>query len=112
MWSRRYTSYPVVENGRALGLLPFRRVAEVPRSEWDERRVEDCMVPREDVPVVDENDDLGDALAELAESELGRALVLDGDRLVGFLSMTDLARALELGALRRRGLTRAAAPRA
>ena len=111
MWSRRYTSYPVVENGRALGLLPFRRVAEVPRSEWDERRVEDCMVPREDVPVVDEDDELADALAELAESELGRALVLDGDRLVGFLSMTDLARALEVGALRRRGPTRAAAPR-
>src|ERR687895_1258195 len=111
MWSRRYTSYPVVENGRALGLLPFRRVAEVPRGEWDERRVEDCMVPREDVPVVDEDDELADALSELSESELGRALVLDGDRLVGFLSMTDLARALELGALRRRGPTRAAAPR-
>jgi Zn-dependent protease len=113
MWSRRFTSYPVVEDGRAVGLLPFRCVAEVPRGEWDSRRVEDCMIPRERVPVVLEDDELTDAVAELAESDIGRALVLDGDRLVGFLSTTDLARALELGALRRRTATaRAAAPRA
>ena len=42
------------------------------------------------------------ALAELAESPVGRALVLDGDRLLGLLSITDLARALEVGGSRRR----------
>ena len=36
-WTRRYTSYPVVENGRVAGLLAFRCVAEVPRSEWESR---------------------------------------------------------------------------
>jgi Zn-dependent protease/predicted transcriptional regulator len=112
MWSRRYTSYPVVENGRVLGLLPFRCVAEVPRTEWDSRRVADCMIPLENVPVLDADDDLADALAELSESELGRALVLEDDRLVGFLSTTDVARALEVGQLRRRTPTPAAAPRA
>jgi Zn-dependent protease/CBS domain-containing protein len=112
MWSRRYTSYPVAEDGRAIGLLPFRRVAEVPRGEWDSRRVADCMIPLEDAPVVEEDDELVDALAELSESEVGRALVVDGDRLVGFLSTTDIARALEVGQLRRRAPTPAAARRA
>src|SRR5919109_347059 len=41
VWQRRHTTYPVVEDGRALGLLPFRCVAEVPRGEWDERLVRD-----------------------------------------------------------------------
>lgn len=101
-WSRRYTTYPVVEDGRPVGLLPFRCLAEVPRAEWDERRVRDCMLPRERVPVLGEDDELIDALARLSEAEVHRALVLDGDRLVGFLSITDLARALEVGGLRRR----------
>ena len=39
MWSEPYTTYPVTENSDAVGLLPFRRVAAVPRSEWDTRTV-------------------------------------------------------------------------
>jgi Zn-dependent protease/CBS domain-containing protein len=92
----RHTTYPVTENGHALGLLPFRCVAQVPRSEWEERTVRDCMVPANEVPVVSEEEDLADAAAELAESELHRALVVDGERFVGILSASDVARALEI----------------
>jgi Zn-dependent protease/CBS domain-containing protein len=93
---RRYTTYPVVEDGRALGLLPFRCVAEVPRREWDTRLVRDCMIPRDRVPVVNEMDDAIDAAAELSDGDVNRALVLDGDRLAGLLSVTDVARALQI----------------
>jgi Zn-dependent protease/CBS domain-containing protein len=110
VWNRRYTTYPVVDDGRAVGLIPFRRVAEVPRGEWDERTVADRMLSRDEVPVLDADDELVDALAELSERGLGRGLVVDGDRLVGLLSITDLARALELdGRRRRRPLERAKA---
>jgi Zn-dependent protease/CBS domain-containing protein len=102
VWPRRYTTYPVTDNGRAVGLLPFRCVAQIPRREWDERSVRDCMLARDDVPVFEEDDELVEAVGELAEGP-GRGLVLDGDRLVGFLSRTDLARAFEIGGLRRRG---------
>ena len=97
VWSHRHTTYPVVAHGRAVGLLPFRRVANVPRREWDTRSVRDTMLPRDQVPVLGEDDELIDALGALGESELGRGLVLDGDRLVGLLSITDIARALEVG---------------
>jgi Zn-dependent protease/CBS domain-containing protein len=106
MWRRRYTAYPVTDNGRVVGLLPFRCVAEVPRREWDERSVRDCMLSRDEVPVFEEDDELVEVAGELAEDP-GRGLVLDGDRLVGFLSRTDLARALETGGLRRRARSQA-----
>jgi Zn-dependent protease/CBS domain-containing protein len=102
VWSRRHTTYPVTDNGRAVGLLPFRRVAEVPRRDWDTHTVGECMIPREAVPVVSEDDQLIDAAAELAENEVNRALVLDGERLVGILSVTDVARALEMRGVGRR----------
>src|SRR6266540_4574449 len=105
VWNHRYTTYPVIEDGRAVGLLPFRCVAQVPRGEWDERTVRDCMLPADDVPTLTEDEPLEEALVELSNG-VGRGLVLDSARrLVGFLSMSDLARALETRGLRRRGGT-------
>ena len=102
-WSRPYTTYPVTKNGDVVGLLQFRRVAEVPRAEWDRRTVRDCMIPRDDVPVVEQDDELVFAAGEVAEHDVNRALVVDAGRLVGLLSVTDVARALQMrGAARRR----------
>lgn len=100
--ARRHTTYPVVENGRAVGLLPFRGVAEVPRAEWDRRHISDCMLPLGRVPTLTEEAPLVDALGELSQSRVRRGLVLDGDRLLGLLSITDVVRALEVGRWRRR----------
>jgi CBS domain-containing protein len=55
------------------------------------------MIPRTQVPVLDEDEPAIDALAELSTSEVNRGFVLDNGRLAGFLSITDLARALEVG---------------
>jgi CBS domain-containing protein len=94
--SRRYTTYPVLEAGRPVGLLAFRSVAAVPRGEWDRRRVRDSMIQREQVPLLDEGEPAIDALAELSSSDLNRGLVVENEHLAGLLSITDLARALEV----------------
>jgi Zn-dependent protease/CBS domain-containing protein len=97
VWSRRFTTYPVVDDGRAVGLLPFRRVAEIPRREWDGRAVRECMLPLNETPVFRRDEPLIGALERLSSSPVNRGLVLDGDRLVGLLSITDVVRALEVG---------------
>jgi Zn-dependent protease len=102
VWPHRHTAYPVVDDGRAVGLLPFRSVAEVPRGEWDGRSVRDAMLSLDDVPALAEDDDLVDALAKLGSSDVRRGLVLDDGSLAGLLSITDLSRALEVGGPRRR----------
>jgi Zn-dependent protease len=102
VWPHRHTAYPVVDDGRAVGLLPFRSVAEVPRGEWDGRSVRDAMLSLDDVPALAEDDDLVDALAKLGSSDVRRGLVLDDGSLAGLLSITDLSRALEVGGRRRR----------
>jgi predicted transcriptional regulator len=101
-WSRRYTTYPVMDDGRVVGLLPFRCVAQVPRSDWDRRSVRECMIDRDEVPTLDEDETAVEALAELSEADVHRGLVVDDGRLAGLISITDLARALEVGSPRRR----------
>ena len=92
----RHSTYPVVDHERAVGLLPFRCVAATPRSEWDESRVRDCMVPRDDVPTVGQDEAADEAFRELVQDGSGRALVVEDGRLVGLLTVADLARAAEL----------------
>lgn len=94
--TRRHTTYPVVENGEAVGLLPFRCVAAIPRAEWDVRTVRDCMIPLDRVSVFTPEDELVDAAVTLSQGDLQRGLVLDRGRLVGLLSIADVAHALEL----------------
>jgi Zn-dependent protease/CBS domain-containing protein len=94
---QRFTTYPVLEQGRPIGLLAFRSVASVPRDEWNARRVRDAMLPRTDVPLLTEDESAIDALAELSTSPVNRGLVVEDGRLAGLLSITDLARALEVG---------------
>jgi Zn-dependent protease len=96
-WSHRFTTYPVLEGDRPVGLLAFASVAAVPRAEWDSRRVRDTMISLDQVPLLTEDARAVDALAELSMPKANRALVVDDGHLAGLLSITDLARALEVG---------------
>jgi Zn-dependent protease len=100
--SHRHTTYPVVENGEVVGLLPFRAVAEQSRARWDELTVRDCMLPIDRTPVLREDEDAARALARLQEGGVNRGLVIEDGRLMGILSVTDVASALEIRELRGR----------
>jgi Zn-dependent protease/CBS domain-containing protein len=95
-WSRRFTTYPVVDAGRPIGLLAFSSVAAVPRSEWETRRVRDTMVPLGSVLLLAEDTTAVEALTALSSPTSNRGLVVENGHLAGLLSITDLARALEL----------------
>lgn len=100
-WQRRHTTYPVLDDGRVVGLLAFRCVSATPRGEWDRRSVRECMIPLRQVPELRPDEPAVDALADLSGTSVNRALVLDDGRLVGILSAADLGRALEAGPRRR-----------
>jgi CBS domain-containing protein len=108
MFSERHTTYPVVADGRPVGLLPFRCVANVPRNEWDTRHVRDCQLGLDEAPVLREDEEAVDVLAELSTSR-GHALVVSNSHLAGIVSTSDLVRALEARPRRRVARTRALA---
>jgi Zn-dependent protease/CBS domain-containing protein len=94
--SPHFTTYPVIDGERPIGLLPFRSVVAVPRSEWDSRRVRDAMIPLDRVPMLTEDETAVEALAALSSSTSNRGLVVENGHLAGLLSITDLTRALEV----------------
>jgi Zn-dependent protease/predicted transcriptional regulator len=95
-WVHRHTAYPVVDPfGAPVGLVVFRGMAESPRAEWPRVTVRECMLPLEQVPTLSPDDALIDVVDGVMDGEGRRALVLDGGRLAGLLSPTDIMRALQ-----------------
>ena len=88
----RFSSYPVVDAGRVVGLLRLASVADVPRADWVRTKVEQCMLPYEQVPRLPEDGLLSDALGELGPGSPGRGLVVRNGDVVGLLSITDVGR--------------------
>ncbi len=89
-----YTTYPVLDGDRLVGLLPFRCVAQTPRAEWDSRLVGECALPLEEVPVLTEDEPAIEALEALSGGDVHRGLVVENGSLRGLVSITDFARVL------------------
>lgn len=87
-------AYPVVDEGRLVGLLPGGCLDDVAPAQWEAVRVSDRMLGRFEIPVLAADDDLAAAIAALEGSPAASAVVLDGERLIGLVSAADIARAL------------------
>jgi len=95
--THRHTAYPVTAaGGEIIGIVSVREVLELPREQWDSLHVRDRMHPVESSLVIDSESPLGDALRDLARTDVHRALVSDHGRLHSLLSMTDVARVFEV----------------
>lgn len=91
----RHSTYPVVEDGRVVGLLTLQTVLGLPRRDWDALEVRDCMLPRERIAILTEEESASEAFDELSGAEIQRGPVTQAGRLVGVLSLTDLVRAMD-----------------
>ncbi|EHR60255.1 site-2 protease family protein [Saccharomonospora cyanea] len=98
--SRRHSAFPVVDQaGRVEGLVTLNRLRSVPVDERGTTSVRSIECPVDDVPKATPDTPLTELLPSLGETPDGRALVFDGDRLVGIVTPTDVSRAVTLRGL-------------
>lgn len=95
-----HSTYPVVEDGRLVGLISIRMAGAVDPERRAWTTVAQVMVPREEVPTLAPDDELARALDQEA-APAGRFVVVEEGRVVGVLSRTDLARHLEVTSVQR-----------
>ncbi len=91
---RKHLGYPVVDNGRLVGIVTLDDVRTVPREKFDEVKVRDVM--KRELITVTPDDPAYTAFKRMGENRIGRVLVLDGDELRGIVSRTDLIRAISV----------------
>ena len=93
VWTDRQDAYPVVENGRAVGLLPFGMIADVPRGEWNARRWASGCFRSPSCPC--SRGRVARAGARRASRRIDRGLVVDDGEVAGVISLADFARAVQ-----------------
>ena len=86
--------YPVVDEGRVVGIATLQRVGEVVSAERDLVPISRVMDPLDSVNVLSPEARVVDVIDELQE-EPRRAPVMDDGKLVGIISLSDLVRLLE-----------------
>ena len=97
---QRHSTYPLVDRSGALaGLVTFNRLRAVPAGMRAATRLRDVACPVPEIPLARPDEPLTDLLPRLEGCSDGRAVVLDGGRVVGVVSPSDVARTLQLGDL-------------
>lgn len=96
-WPPAFDAYPVMQDGRPVGLLLLRDIDTGAGTGWLDDRVGEHMLPRAAIATLTPRDDLVTAVAALHASPEGRALVVDEGRPVGLLSQADLQRVVGAG---------------
>jgi Zn-dependent protease len=89
----RYTAFPVIEDGRPVGLIDVSHVERVPAARRDTTPVGEVAVLDPEL-IVGEHQDVAELLERPAFQQLGRAVVLSERGEVGVISITDVNRAL------------------
>jgi Zn-dependent protease len=100
--THRFSTYPLIDPyGRLSGLVTLNRVRGVPPELRATTRLQDIACAPAEVPVAHPEEPLVELLERMQDCTDGRAVVVDDTgRVVGIVSPTDVARALELADLR------------
>lgn len=91
----RFSSFPVLDaSGRTVGLATVQRIASLPRDTWAATPIGAAAAPRTEIVECGPDDPLADVAVRVQSSPDRRAIVLEGGRLVGILTPSDVSRAI------------------
>ena len=88
--------FPVVDHERLVGCVTTQQIKELPQSEWTRQTVGTIAIPCTQANTVTPDTDAIAAMTLMSRSGSSRLLVVEGDRLVGILTLKDLLEFLAL----------------
>ncbi len=91
-----FGGFPVVEQGRPMGLVSLALLKNVPLDERQTKTVADVMVAMGPDLTIEPQDTLVEALKKMTRSGQGRLLVMQGDQFMGMITKSGLLRFLEI----------------
>jgi Zn-dependent protease len=82
--------FPVVDYGRALGLVTMHNIRVVERKLWARRTVREIMTPIDRVKLVRPDDDLSSVMHLLTEEDVNQVPVVEDNNIVGMVARDNL----------------------
>jgi Zn-dependent protease/predicted transcriptional regulator len=78
--------FPVVENGKVIGMVTIHNVRTIHRDEWRTKTVKDAMTPFDKLKWVRPDQDLSTVLEILTESDINQVPVVEDNIVVGIIA--------------------------
>lgn len=91
-----FKMFPVVSDAKLRGCITTQQLHQVPKEQWDSHRVEEFADSCSSANTISPRADATEALARMSQTGASRLMVVDGERLVGIISLKDLMQFLSL----------------
>lgn len=91
-----YKMFPVTSDGTLEGCISTKQIKEIPQEQWSERQVQDVLAPCSLDTTIGPQTDAMQALALMNRTGNSRLLVVQGDQLVGIITLKDMLKFLHL----------------
>ena len=95
-WPHHVSSFPVVEDGRVIGIVSIHQLGDIPPGRRAETPVRQVMRALDDSLAAAPGDSLWAAFEKLSRNGLGRLAVVEDGGLAGYLSLKDVLHVLGL----------------
>jgi len=91
-----YGGFPVMHNGRLVGMLTFKELKTIPRSRWGTLTVGEVMVPHSLKAEIHPDEPITAAMERMFHDDRSRLVVRDGDKVRGLVTRSGIALFLDL----------------
>src|SRR4030043_616198 len=91
-----YGGFPVIDDGKFLGILTLKEVKDVPRENWGKVKVSEAYIPHEKRGEISPDADAIKALELMIKEDKGRIAVTEKDRIIGLITRNGIARYVQI----------------
>ncbi len=91
-----YGGFPVIADGKFLGIITLKEIKDVPREDWSKVKVSDILVHHNKRWEMTHDSNVMKALELMIKEDKGRIIVMENDKVVGLITRNGIARYLQI----------------
>ena len=91
-----YGGFPVMDDGKFLGIITLKEIKNVPREDWSKVKVSDVLVPHNKKWEMTPDSHVMRALELMIKEDKGRIIVMENDKILGLITRNGIARYLQI----------------
>lgn len=91
-----YGGFPVMNDGKFLGIITLKEIKNVNREDWSKVKVSDILVPHNKKWEITPDSNVMEALELMIKEDKGRIIVMENDKIVGLITRNGIARYLQI----------------
>ena len=96
VYKLHHKMFPVVDGGTLVGRVTTQQLNQVPQAQWRQHEVAEVTEPASEENTISVDEDAMNALTKMSRGEDHRLMVVDGNKLVGVISLKDMLKFLSL----------------